>query len=176
MATRFYCSASSQTVHLSGFFAAYHTHLVYTNRLCSFGWSQMPHITHILLRWTILFSCLIENSLSEWTVCQISHTPWSGWLFLLHSLIAHSSSKGTVFRISHTHWYGYPFLLFFLIANSSAESTVCPASHTQLKSDLCLMHPSSQAFWTFLTVLWHHRLRLLHRTQFLEGAQIVVSR
>ena len=50
---------SPQTVHPSGLFAAYDTHLVYTNRLCSFGWLQMPHITHILLRWTI--SVLLPN-------------------------------------------------------------------------------------------------------------------
>ena len=30
----------------------------------------------------------------------------------------------------------------------------------------CLMHPSSQMFCTFVMVFLHHRLQLLHRTQF----------
>ena len=34
----------------------------------------------------------------------------------------------------------------------------------QLKPKLCLMHPSLQTFYTFLTVFIHHCLRLLHRT------------
>ena len=38
------------------------------------------------------------------------------------------------------------------------------------------MHPSSQTFYTFLTVFIQHRLRLWHRTQFLKGSLIVVSR
>ena len=68
---------------------------------------------------------------------------------MLHSLIANGSSEQTVCRISHTHWYGCPFLLFCLIANSSNGLTVWPESHTQLKSEPCLMHPTSQMFCTF---------------------------
>ena len=113
-----------------------------------------------------MFSCLNANSSSEWTACRISHTPWSGWPFLLCCLITNSSSEWTVCCISHTPSSGCPFLLFLLIANSSLNWTVCPASHTQLKSEPCLMHPPSQMFCTFFTVILHHRLRLLHRTQF----------
>ena len=48
---------------------------------------------------------------------------------------------------------------------SSSSQTVnwtepCPSSHMQLKPEPCLMHPSSQMFYTFLTVFIHHRLRL----------------
>ena len=65
-----------------------------------------------------LFSCLITNSSSEWTVCCTSHTPWSGWPFLLCCLITNSSSEWTVWCTSHTPSSGCPFLLFLLIANS----------------------------------------------------------
>ena len=113
-----------------------------------------------------LFSCLNTNNSSKWTACRTSRTPWSGWPFLLCCLITNSSSEWTVCYTSHTPSYGYTFLLFCLIANSSLNWTICPTSHTQLKSEPCLMAPPSQMFYTFLTVLLHHRLRLLHRTQF----------
>ena len=153
----------------------------------------MPHITHILLRWTVFVLLPNQKQFVWWTVCFISQTPWSGWPSLLHSLIAHNSSEQTVCRILHTHWYGCPFLLFYLIANSSNRLTVCPASHThcygcpfllfcliadslngltvcpsshtQLKLEPFLMHTSSEMFCTILTFL-HHRLRLLHHTYF----------
>ena len=115
-----------------------------------------------------LFSCLNTNSSSEWTVCRISHTPWSGWPFLLCCLITNGSSEWTVYYISHTPSLGCPFLLFRLIANSSLDWTVCPGSHMQLKSEPCLMYPSSQMFCIFFMVILHHRLWLMHCTNFFQ--------
>ena len=163
----------------------------------------LPRITHILLSWTVLFSCLNANRSSEWTVWCTSHTPWSGWPFLLcclitnnssewtvcctsHTLssgcpfllfrlIANSLSEWTVCRISHTPPSGYPFLLFCLITNSSFNWTVCPASHMQLKSKSCLMHPSSQMFCTFLTVFYTIVCDYCIAHIFVEGSLIVVS-
>ena len=147
---------SSHTFLITDLFAAYHTHLVILNRFCSHVSTQTVHSsephavyrTHLWSGWPFLLCFLITNSSSEWTVCCVSHTPPSGC----------------------------PFLLFVLIANSSLNWTVCPSSHTQLKPEPCLTHPSSQMFYTFLTVFIQHRLRLWHRTQFLEGSLIVVSR
>ena len=147
---------SSHTFLITDLFAAYHTHLVKLNRFCSHVSMQIVHP-------------------SEPRVVYRTHL-WSGWLFLLCCLITNSSSEWTVCCVSHTPPSGCPFLLFLLIANSSLNWTVCPSSHTQLKPEPCLMHPSSQTFYTFLTVFIQHRLRLLHRTQFLEGSLIVVSR
>ena len=172
------------TSHLCNWmFTPYYTHLVYVKRLCCLGSTQTIyrnelyalHCTHLDLVEPFLLRCLIENSSPEWTVCHISHTPWSSWLFLLCCLITNSSFKWTVCCVSHTPSSGCPFLLFLLIANGSLNWTVCPASHAQLKSGPCLMHPSSQTFYTFLTVFIHHRLRLWHHTQFLEGSLIIVS-
>ena len=147
---------SSHTFLITDLFAAYHTHLVKLNRFCSHVSTQTvhpsePHAvyrTHLWSGWPFLLCCLITNSSSEWTVRCVSHTPSSGC----------------------------PFLLFLLIANSSLNWTVCPSSHTQLKPEPCLMHPSSQTFYTFLTVFKQHHLWLLHHTQFLEGSLIVVPR
>ena len=68
---------SLQTVHPSGLFAAYHTHLVYTNHFCSFGSSQMPHITHLFLSWTV--SVLLPNRKK---FIWVNHMP-----YITHTLI-----------------------------------------------------------------------------------------
>ena len=99
-------------------------------------------------------------------VCRVSHTSCYAESFVFTSLMANGSSEWTVCRISHTPWSGCPFLLFCLIANSSYRSTVCPSSHTQLKSEPCLMYLSSQMFCIFFDGFLHHRLWLIHRTQF----------
>jgi hypothetical protein len=52
--------------------------------------------------WPFLLFWLIGNSSSEWNVCRLSHTPWSGWPFLLFLLIGNSSSEWTVCCLSHT--------------------------------------------------------------------------
>ena len=144
--------SSSQTVHPSGLFAAYHTHLVYTNSLCSFGSSQMPHITHILLRWTIFV--LLPNRKQ---FVQVNHM-----MYITHTLswltISVAFPNSTQFiegkcmsYIAHTLIW-LPVLFFCLIANSSNGLIVCPASHKQLKYEPCLMHPPSQTFCTFFDV------------------------
>ena len=147
---------SSHTFLITDLFASYHTHLVHLNHFCSHVSMQTVHP-------------------SEPHVVYRTHL-WSGWPFLLYCLITNSSSEWIVCCVSHTPSYGCPFLLFLLIANSSLNWTVCPSSHTQIKPEPCLMHPSSQTFYTFLTVFIQHRVRLLHRTQFLEGSLMVVSR
>ena len=136
----------SHTFLIADLFVSYHIHLVILNRFCCLVSTQIvhpsePHAvyrTHLWSGWPFLLCCLITNSSSEWTVCYVSHTPSSGC----------------------------PFLLFLLIANSSLDWTVCPSSRTQIKPELCLMHLSSQTFYTFLTVFIQHRLWLLHLTQF----------
>ena len=126
----------------------------------------MLHITHILLSWPV--SVVFPNRKQFVRVNRmpyIAHTLI--WLPVSVVLPHRNSSNGlTVCPASHTHCYGCSFLLFCLIADSLNGLTVCPASHTQLKSELCLTAPPLQTFCTFLTGFLHHRLRLLHRTQF----------
>ena len=132
-----FCSlVSTQTVHPSEPHAVYRTHLdladhffVLPNHKQFIRVNRMLYIAHTFIWLPISFCCLITNSSSEWTLCYVFHTPSSGC----------------------------PFLLFLLIANSSLNWIVCPASHTQLKSELCLMHPSSQMFCTFFDgFLWEN--------------------
>ena len=101
---------SFHTVLSTDLLTAYHTHLVKPNHFCLF--------------W------LITNSSSQWTVCRLSHTSWSGWPFLLFWLIANSSFEWTICHLSHTPWARWSFLLFWLITNSSSEWTICHLSHT----------------------------------------------
>ena len=127
------------TSHLCNWmFVLYYTHLVYVKRFCSLGSTQTFyqnelyafHCTHLDLVGPFLLHFLIENSSSEWTLCHISHTLWSGWPFLLCCLMRNNLSKWTVCRISHTPSSGFPFLLFRLITNSLSEWTVCRILHT----------------------------------------------
>ena len=112
---------------------------------------RTPSITHTLIWLTVSFVLPNHKQFIRVKVCCISHTPSSGCPFLLCCLITHSSSQWTVCCVSHTPSSGCPFLLFVLMANSSLNCTVWCASHMQLKSELYLMHPSSQdIFYDFL--------------------------
>ena len=153
---RLCCYQSSHMSPITDLFASYHTHLIHLNCFCSHVSTQIVHP-------------------SEPHAVYRTHL-WSGSPFLLCCLITKSSSEWTIYYVSHTPSSGCPFVLFLLITNSSLNWTVCPSSHMQIKPKPCLMHPSSQTFYTFLMVFIQHRLRLLHRTQFLEGSLIVVSR
>ena len=110
----------SDTSLIIDLFVAYHTHLVKLNHFCFHVSTQTVHS-------------------SEPHAVYRTHL-WSGWPFLLCCLITNSSSGWTVCCISHTPSSGCPFLLCCLITNSSSKWT---ASHKQLKSESCLMHPSS---------------------------------
>ena len=110
----------------------------------------LPCITIILLSWTV--SVLLaqhKQFIRVNCMSYIAHT--FIWLTVYVALPNSKRFIGANYTpyITHTHWYGCPFLLFCLIANSSNGLTMCPASHTQLKSEQCLMHPSSQMFCTF---------------------------
>ena len=118
---------SSHTFLITDLFVAYHTYLVYVKCFCSLGSTQTVyrnelyalHCTHLDLAVPFLLRCLIENSSPKWTVCRISHIPWSGWPFLLCCLITNSSSEWTVCSISHTPSSSARFFC------SASSQTVC---------------------------------------------------
>ena len=113
-----------------------------------------------------LFSWLSAKGSSEWTVCPLSHIPWSSWPFLSCCLITNSSSEWTVCLISHTPSSRCQFLL--LSSSQTVHSSELYAMHRtcnyNLKCVCCLLR--RKCFVSFLTVLLHHRLWLMHRKRF----------
>ena len=100
--------------------------------------TYLPRITHILFSWTV--SIVLPN--------HTQFIPVNRMLYIAHIFI----------------WLPVSFVPPH--RKQLIELNRCPSSHMQLKSEPCLMHPTSQTFCTFLTVFLHHRLQLLHRTQF----------
>ena len=142
----FILSISSQTVS-----NMYSTEIFYiiANRLVC--WTVCPDEHKIHKKKSVW--AVYTDRIQFWlpTYLPVSHTSCYAESFVFTSLITNGSSEWTVCRISHTPWSGCPFLLFCLITNSSYRSTVCPSSHTQLKSEPCLMYHSSQTLCIFLT-------------------------
>ena len=113
-------------------------------------WLQtyLPRITHILFSWTI--SIVLPN--------HTQFIPVNRMLYIAHPFF----------------WMPVSFV------------PPHPKQLTKLNCMPCIAHATK--IWTvfdasiianvldILTFLWHHRLWLLHRTQFLEGSLTVVSR
>ena len=126
------CSyGSSQTGHPSDLYAVYRTHLVLGNRLCYFGSCKqftrvncMLYITHTLIWLTVSF--VLPNHKQFIRVNRM--------LYIAHTFI----------------WLPVSFVPPHRKQLIELNRMHCIAQ--QLKSEPCLMHPSSQTFCTFLTV------------------------
>jgi hypothetical protein len=156
---------------------SYHIRLIRSNRLCYY-WSSHTFLitdlfvalTHILIYWTI-FVLLSQRK----QFIRVNRMPYIAhtliWMTVSFVLPNHKQfiRVNSMLYIAHTYiWLPYSFVPPH--RKQLIELNRLPFIAHATKIWTVFVASSNANVFTFFTVFMHHHLRLLHRTQFLEGS------